>query len=275
MAVPSPPDLRFADGCEEDVRETHISWVFLAGRRAYKVKKPVVLPFLDYGTPARRRIMCRAEVALNRRLAPDVYIGVRSLVPAGGGRLRLGGEDDPTAVDYAVEMRRYAEADTLRARLAAGTAGPAELAAVGERLAAFHAAAEPRLRPDGAEAVKRALDDNFATLRTLVTAPEHRASVTQAERSAGALLTAAWGELNARAAAGRVRDGYGDLRLEHVLLGEGVDARDHLLLRSDRPVAAILAQLADALDRRAVESVVLRARIRDNPAVAEPVIGRS
>jgi aminoglycoside phosphotransferase family enzyme len=77
MAVPSPPDLRFADGCAEDVRETHISWVFLTAERAYKVKKPVVLPFLDYGTAARRRIMCRAEVALNRRLAPDVYVGVR------------------------------------------------------------------------------------------------------------------------------------------------------------------------------------------------------
>jgi uncharacterized protein len=69
-------------------------------------------------------------VALNRRLAPDVYIGVRSLVPVGRGRLRLGEEDDPAAVDYAVEMRRYAESDTLCSCLAAGTAGPAELAVV-------------------------------------------------------------------------------------------------------------------------------------------------
>ena len=52
-----------------EVRETHISWVFLAGDRAYKLKKPVVLPFLDYGTAARRREMCRAELELNRRLA--------------------------------------------------------------------------------------------------------------------------------------------------------------------------------------------------------------
>jgi aminoglycoside phosphotransferase family enzyme len=104
--TPSPPDLRFGVGRADELRETHISWVFLSGERAYKVKKPVVLPFLDYGTAARRRVMCRAEVALNRRLAPDVYIGVRSLVPAGRGRLRLGEEDDPGAVDYAVEMRR-------------------------------------------------------------------------------------------------------------------------------------------------------------------------
>ena len=64
---PRPPD-------RVDVRETHISWVFLAGDRAYKLKKPLVLPFLDYGTPERRREMCREEVRLNRRLAPDLYL---------------------------------------------------------------------------------------------------------------------------------------------------------------------------------------------------------
>ena len=91
-----------------EVRETHISWVFLAGDRAYKLKKPLVLPFLDYGTPQRRRKMCREEVRLNRRLAPDVYLGVCA-VAAGDGGLELAAEDDPRAVDYLVEMRRYDE----------------------------------------------------------------------------------------------------------------------------------------------------------------------
>jgi aminoglycoside phosphotransferase family enzyme len=62
-----------------EVRETHISWVFLAGDRAYKLKKPLVLPFLDYGTPERRHEMCREEMRLNRRLAPDLYLGVRAV----------------------------------------------------------------------------------------------------------------------------------------------------------------------------------------------------
>ena len=119
------------------------------GERAYKVKKPLVLPFLDYGTPARRRAMCRAEVgaqppARPRRLPRRPVARARRRRAAPARRRRT----TPRAVDYAVEMRRYAEADTLAARLAAGTAGPAELAAVGERLAAFHAAAEPR-RPPG------------------------------------------------------------------------------------------------------------------------------
>ena len=68
-----------------EVRETHISWVFLAGDRAYKLKKPLRLPFLDYGTVKRRRRMCDAELRLNRRLAPRVYLGVKAVVPTAGG----------------------------------------------------------------------------------------------------------------------------------------------------------------------------------------------
>jgi aminoglycoside phosphotransferase family enzyme/predicted kinase len=241
---PSPPDLRLGDGWANDVRETHISWVFLTDARAYKVKKPVVLPFLDYGSAERRRDMCRAEVALNRRLAPDVYIGVRSLVPAAGGGLRLGEEDDPGAVDFAVEMRRYSEADTLAARLAAGTAGPPELAAVGERLAAFHAAADPDLRPDGAEAVKRALDDNFASLRTLTADGGERGAVARAERSAAAFLTAAWDELDERSRSGRVRECHGDLRLEHVLLGREVEVVDCIEFNPELRTIDVAADLA-------------------------------
>src|ERR1035441_10253246 len=81
-----------------DVLETHISYVFLTPERAYKLKKPLVLPFLDYGTPQRRREMCREEVRLNRRLAPDLYLGVRAVVATPDG-LALGTEDDPRAVD--------------------------------------------------------------------------------------------------------------------------------------------------------------------------------
>jgi aminoglycoside phosphotransferase family enzyme len=63
-----------------EVRETHISWVFLAGEFAYKLKKPLVLDFLDYGTPERRRAMGEEELRLNRRLASDLYLAVRGTV---------------------------------------------------------------------------------------------------------------------------------------------------------------------------------------------------
>ena len=117
-----------------EVRETHISWVFLAGDRAYKLKKPVRLPFLDYGTVERRREMCDEEVRLNRRLAPRVYLGVKAVVPAGGG-IALAPAHDPRAIDYVVEMRRFDEAQTLGARVAHGGVPYPALVAVGRRLA--------------------------------------------------------------------------------------------------------------------------------------------
>ena len=113
-----------------EVRETHISWVFLAGDRAYKLKKPLVLPFLDYGTPQRRRKMCREEVRLNRRLAPDVYLGVCAVAASDDG-LALAAEDDPRAVDYLVEMRRYDEGCTLAAKLGRGELTRGEVVALG------------------------------------------------------------------------------------------------------------------------------------------------
>jgi len=96
------------------LRETHISWVFLAGDRAYKLKKPVMLPFVDYGTAERRRAMCEAEVRLNRRLAPDVYLGVRGVVARRGG-VELAPADHPEALEHVVEMRRFDEGHTLAA----------------------------------------------------------------------------------------------------------------------------------------------------------------
>src|SRR3954467_4193786 len=83
-----------------ELHETHISRVYLIAEKAYKIKKPVRFPFLDYGTLERRRACCHAEVALNRRFAPDLYEGVVALLPDG----TPAAEDDPAAVEYAVVM---------------------------------------------------------------------------------------------------------------------------------------------------------------------------
>jgi uncharacterized protein len=202
------------------LHETHGSWVLVDDDRAIKIKKPVVLPFLDYGTLERRRTACRAEVELNRRLAPDVYLGVSAVVPAGEG-YALAAEDDPRAIEYAVLMRRYEEADTLAARIARGAGSAADLERVGRTLARFHAGAERAGEEGGAEPVKRWLDDTHASLRGLLRAGGSRRLVACAERFAAAFLDARWDELDARARAGRVRDGHGDLRAEHVLLEGG------------------------------------------------------
>jgi uncharacterized protein len=185
-----------------ELRETHISWVLLAGERAFKLKKPLRLPFLDYGTLDRRHELCREEVRLNSRLAPDVYRGVRAVVPLDGG-LRIAAEDDPAAIEYAVEMRRYADDATLDRRLAAGAAAEPEVQRVARRLARFHRDAAIPPEPERAlPALEAMLDENFATLGELAVDP---AVLDDARRLVDAFLTGRRAELAERARSGCVR----------------------------------------------------------------------
>ena len=202
------------------LHETHASWVLVGDREALKVKKPVVMPFLDYGTLERRKAACLLEVELNRRLSPAIYLGGVAIVPAGPG-VALRDIDDPGAVEYAVRKRRYAEGDTLAGRLASGAVSASDVERIGERIARFHADVRAVATDAGAEPAKRWLDDTLASLRGLTHSRRHRGLLSGAERFAAAFMTARWDELERRAASGRVRDGHGDLRAEHVLLAGG------------------------------------------------------
>lgn len=119
------------------VRETHASWVFLAGRSAYKVKKPVRLAFLDYGTRERRHAACREELAVNRELAGSIYREVLAILP-NGQCVRFAPDGTAGALDYAIRMRRFQESQTLESRAGDGPLERGVLAAVAQRLAAFH-----------------------------------------------------------------------------------------------------------------------------------------
>jgi aminoglycoside phosphotransferase family enzyme/predicted kinase len=200
-----------AEEAEVAVRETHISVVFLTAERAYKLKKPVVFPFLDYGTAERRRAMCHEEVRLNRRLAPDIYLGVRSVVHGGPHGFELAPDGAPNAVEHVVEMRRYDERDTLAARLA-----DADLAPVAALLADFHARAGVVSAP--ALTVERRIADNFHELLAIVEEPALRERLLELARFAHAFAATRADMLDARSWDGHVRDGHGDLRADHVLL---------------------------------------------------------
>src|SRR5215471_533413 len=91
--------------------DTHISVVFLAGERAYKIKRAVRLPFLDFSTLQKREAACHAEIDANRPFAPDLYRGVVAITREADGQLSLGGTGKP--VEWAVEMRRFDETRTL------------------------------------------------------------------------------------------------------------------------------------------------------------------
>jgi len=211
-----------------EVVESHISWVFLAGDRAFKLRKPVVFPFLDYGTPERRREMCEAEVRLGQRLAPDLYLGVRPVTRSEGGGWALGAPGDP-GEEHVVEMRRFDESRTLAALVSRGEADAELVRSVARRVARFHRSAEPA--PPGsfdAGAVADTVSENFGTLLPYADALGSK-ELAAAHRFAVAFLHARHEQLEDRATRGFVRDCHGDLRAEHVILeGGSVEVFDPL-----------------------------------------------
>ncbi len=200
--------------------QTHASAVILAGDDVYKLKKPVDFGFLDYSTLARRKAMCAAEVALNRRLAPGVYLGVVPITER-GGRAVLGGAGDP--IEYAVHMRRLPEEATLAARVRAGPVDAGLLERVGRRIARFHA--EARRGPDVArwaefERVRENCRDNFAGLATHAGSVAPIEELLRLQLETEAELDAQRARIERRAREGVPCETHGDLRLEHVYLFE-------------------------------------------------------
>lgn len=191
-----------------EVRRTHLSEVFLTRSFAIKTKRAVTLPFVDFATREARAAACEAEVRLNRRLAPDVYLDVITL-PDG---------------EPAVRMRRLPDDASLLAMVESGRADAALLRAVAERVAAFHADAEtgPEIARFGSAAavIGNAVDNFEQTLDQVGVAvhPDVHRRAREATEVLGAALAPTF---DTRAASGRVRDTHGDLRLEHVYWLDG------------------------------------------------------
>lgn len=210
-----------------EVVETHMSYVFLTSRRAYKIKKPVRYPFLDYSTLTAREADCRAELTLNRRLAPDVYLGVAPLRLAPNGSLGLDGEGE--TVEWVVVMRRLPASRMLDRLLSAGALGAEDVDRIAVALARFYQRAD---RPAiAAPAYVGRLVEEQAFNRRILTARrfavDHGRASAILDRMDAALRTHAdW--LSARAAEGRLVDGHGDLRPEHVCLEDEVAIFDCL-----------------------------------------------
>ncbi|MGJ4930471.1 hypothetical protein ACQR1I_27305 [Bradyrhizobium sp. HKCCYLS2038] len=198
-------------------RETHMSWVFLAGDRVYKLKKPVRFPYLDFSTLERRETACRAEQALNRRLAPDVYIGLVPLTVAAGGSYEIDGTG--AVADWLVVMRRLDEAGTLEAALRARDVTPThvhQLAAVLHRFFlhvprilissdSYLGSLQKAAMADRRVLLSRSFGLPFGTIEQLADV-QHRYLLQRRD-----------------VLAGRVRhrlivDGHGDLRPEHIWL---------------------------------------------------------
>ena len=205
-------------GSQPQLMETHISWVLLQGAFAYKIKKPVRFDFLDSASLTRRHFLCQEEVRLNRRLAPDLYLGVVPVRQA-GGTWSLEGASGEIA-DYAVKMHRLDPARQLDACLAAGTARPAHLHQLGLQHRTFFETAEVIPYQPGHTPLGHAVQGLGHVTPYLRQALGVEA-VAQAEASAG--VAAAWQVdlrplMRQRQAAGWVRDLHGDLHSANIFL---------------------------------------------------------
>jgi len=211
------------EGDADQVWETHISWVFAIGGEVLKVKKPVDFGFLDFSTLEKRRAACEAEDRLNRRLAPDVYLGVVPITRDGDGKHVVDGEGE--VVDWAVRMRRLDEGHRADRRLERGGLDREAVDRIAERIAAFHAEArtdEETARFGSPELIGGNVRENFEQTRDVLTEILSRDEAEEIERWQLRFLEERAALFEARVEAGRVRDGHGDLRLEHVYLeGDG------------------------------------------------------
>jgi hypothetical protein len=206
--------------------QTHISWVFVAGERVYKLKKPVDFGFLDFSTQTRRARACRREVALNRRLAPDLYLGVVPIYgsPLGGFSLSPPGR----VIEHAVVMRLLPQGRLLSALLARREADTADLRRVARRIAAFHAQAAPAAARWRRVAVLEAnLRENFRQTVPFLGRTVSGGDYLLVWDYNHDFLERRRALLEKRLHDGRIRDGHGDLHAEHVWVGRaGVLAYD-------------------------------------------------
>ncbi len=196
--------------------DTHAAMVFLAGDLAYKVKRAVWYPYMDFSTLALRREACEKEVEINQRTAPDVYLGTCPIVRRADGALELNGAGE--VIEWTVLMRRFDQAGLFDRLAQDGRLTPELLVRLADAVAAFHGSAEPA--PERAGEPGWLIDENaeeFAE-RPELFAPDHAEALTAAARSA---LASNAGLLEERRARGLVRRCHGDLHLRNVCLISG------------------------------------------------------
>jgi aminoglycoside phosphotransferase family enzyme len=203
------------------VLQTHISYVLLTGAYAYKIKKAVAFGFLDFSTLASRRHFCEQELHLNRRLAPELYLGV---VPITGsvGAPKLGGRGEP--LDYAVKMREFPQSELASALLARDQIVGGDIDALAAKVAAFHAAVDvadaagPFGTPDG---ILRLALQNIEEIAPLVAADAERRQMESLRIWTGREHARRRDAFRGRREQGFVRECHGDLHLGNIARIDG------------------------------------------------------
>lgn len=199
-----------------EIVETALSWVLLTDRHAYKIKKPVDIGEARYRSSVRRSQACIDEVWLNRRLAPDVYLGVAPVARGADGALRLGGKG--AAVEWAVKMRRLRGDRNLLWLITHGELSQEHVVVLANLLANFYLGSPPEshVLDDLCSQLRRRIEDD-TIVKGRLSASMHQ-GLRQIRLAQAKFLNHARMVLNLRVCDGRIVDGHGDLRPEHVFL---------------------------------------------------------
>ncbi len=202
--------------------QTQMSFVFLAGEYVYKVKKPVNLGYLDYTTLDRRHFFCQREVELNRRLCPEVYLGVVTITRTKDG-IFIGGKDK--IIEYAVKMRRLPHEAMMNVLLTNNRVSPEMISSVAQKLAEFHQKAETNATISAfgdLDTITQNTEENFTQTEKYI-----GNTISQGKHQLIKDYTYNFIEKNAplfhkRTAQGRIRDCHGDLHAAHICFTNGI-----------------------------------------------------
>ncbi len=232
--------------------ETHISLIFLGPERAFKLKRAVAFPYLDFSTADKRRRACEAEVSINRRTAPDLYLGVAAVTREADGSLAVNGAGE--AVDWLVEMKRFDQDGLLDRMARRGKLNKRLMGDIAQCIADFHAAAEPAMNFGGRDGMAAIITGNrevFAEFGPGVVDGDKLARLFDDTMAA---LDNVSGLLDARREEGFVRRCHGDLHLRNIVMIAGrpvlFDAIEFNDAISHIDVLYDLAFLLMDLDRR-------------------------
>jgi hypothetical protein len=200
---------------------THGAHVFLAGDRVYKLKRAVWFPYMDFSTPALRRQACIAELTLNRRTAPELYLGIGAILTDPAGKLVLVRDDLPDeAIDWVVVMRRFDELATFDHLAADGRLTPSLIDRLAEAIADFHLGLASVTDPAATLPLEDIVEENLTELAAAPAIFPAAEVETLAKRSRTALRSTATLR-DQRQQAGRKRRCHGDLHLRNICLIDG------------------------------------------------------
>lgn len=203
--------------------QTHISAIFLVGDRVYKIKKPVDFGFLDFTTLEKRKYFCEQEVALNRRLCPEIYLGVVE-IKGQDGQIFIG-QEQGEVIEYAVLMKKLPSEKMMDRLLAQGKVSAATLQRLASKIASFHkqAKSDEEISAYGQlQVIQQNIEENFVQTEKYVGTCLPPNSFQEIKENTYRFLENKKNLFKQRITSGMIRDGHGDLHLQHICLTDEI-----------------------------------------------------